>query len=357
MPPNGQSSFKRPIPSHPRDAWKAVHQLAVWAMVVLASACGHTPLPCAARLFHPPTPYHHPPRISPAMNAMAVVGDLQGLLMVERLIGRSDNTEETGELICQMARERVGATVLLGDLVAYGASQDDWERFDELKSRMNGALLPVRGNHDLMGNDAKANAAWLRRFPWFDRQPWYAITWNRLGLVFLDSNLDELQPSAQMAEQFWYQKVLERFDLDPHVSGVVVFLHHAPFSANPNTQSGLNSLRGAFVEPFCAHAKTLAMISGHAHDYERYDTRCGTRRVEFIVSGGGGGPAPHWVQPYYDDSCLAAGRCEANRRPMHYLVLKQHDWGITIVAHALGQNGQATTFDWAHIPFTADRDW
>jgi hypothetical protein len=313
--------------------------------------CHHVTIPCAAKMPRVPTGYHHPPPIPRSSNAIAVVGDLQGLLFAERLIGRSDNGEETAELVCQMGQERVGATVLLGDLVTFGSSVDAWERFDESANRLSGVLLPVRGNHDLMGNEADSDHAWVSRFPWFDRQPWYAVKWNQLGLVFLDSNLEKLEPIAQVAEQFWYQRVLDHFEWDPSVRGVVVFLHHAPFTANPNTQSGLRSLREAFVEPFCAHEKTLAMISGHAHDYERYDTKCGKRRVEFIVSGGGGGPAPKWVRPYYDDACLAAGRCEPDGRPMHYLVLKQQDWGISIFAHALSPGSEANVFDWSHLPY------
>ena len=298
-----------------------------------------------------PTAYNHPPRVPHATGAITVVGDLQGTLLAERLIGRPDNSERTAELVCQMGQEPVGATVLLGDLVTFGASESDWEHFDDLVSRVDGVLLPVRGNHDRMGNNVVADRNWLSRFPWFDRQPWYAVKWNQLGLVFLDSNLAELEPAAQVAEQLWYAGVLNRFDRDPHVRGVIVFMHHAPFTVNPNAQSGLNSLRGAFVEPFCAHRKSLAMITGHAHDYERYDTRCGERRVEFIVSGGGGGPEPTWVSPYYDDACLASGHCDAHSRPMHYLRLEQHDWGISIVAHALGPRSRSTVFDWVDVPF------
>ena len=143
---------------------------------------------------------------------LAVIGDLQETLLWERLfLGRENNSRETGQLVCQLGSEMPVATVLLGDLVTWGASEASWQRFDALASRINGLLLPVRGNHDYFGDNVSANAAWLRHFPWSEHDPWYAITWNDLGLVFVNSNLDELTPTLQRAEQTWYVRALEQF--------------------------------------------------------------------------------------------------------------------------------------------------
>ncbi len=209
------------------------------------AACCRQPIPCAPRSQsrYQMATRDGIPTIAPSTETIAAVGDLQGLLLIEHFF-RENNSEATGELVCQLGRENIDVTVLLGDLVTWGASDSDWERFDELMMRVGGTLLPVKGNHDLMGDAIEARNAWLSHFPWFGRHPWYAIRWNRLGLLFLDSNLDHLEPAAQVAEEIWYNRMLEYFDRDPSIHGVMVFLHHAPFTVNPNALGGLDSLRG-----------------------------------------------------------------------------------------------------------------
>lgn len=96
----------------------------------------------------------------------------------------------------------------------------------------------------------------------------------------------------------------------------------------------------------------MIMVSGHAHGYERYENVCRGRQVQFIVSGGGGGPRPRLERPYFDDECLAMGHCDAYERPMHYLLLDQHDWGISIRARALGDTDPRQAFDTVHLSYS-----
>jgi hypothetical protein len=264
---------------------------------------------------------------------VAVVGDLQGTLFVETLLGREQNHRETDMLVRQLGGESARATVLLGDLVTWGASKKDWDRFDELAGKLPGRLLPVRGNHDYFGFGDGAEVSWQCRFPWFRKTPWYSMSWGRIGLLFVDSNLEELSPTARVAEQLWYDAVLHNYEHNPQILGTVVILHHAPFTGNPNAQSGLKALRDTFVSPFCQHPKALAMLAGHAHGYERYARACGKREVQFIVSGGGGGPRPVKT-PCFDDACLAAGCCDPSSRPLHYLLLTQRPDELVVTVQA-----------------------
>ncbi len=282
---------------------------------------------------------------------MVVVGDLQGTHQVESLVlRREDNRRETEALVCQMGGEGQGATALLGDLVTWGSSEDSWRHFDELASRIQGTLLPVRGNHDYLGLNEEAREQWLRRFPWFEQASWYSVKWNRLGLVFLESNLGELPVAAQTAQRHWYERVLAEFEQDPLVSGILVFLHHAPYTNNPNAQGGLDDLRKAFVAPFCRSTKVLAMVAGHAHGYERFAKPCGDRESLFIVSGGGGGPRPV-ESTCFDDECLASGCCESSSRPLHYLVLQQRPKGLEVTVQAQRTKTADGVLEVVQIPF------
>lgn len=292
-----------------------------------------------------------PPLAIHSDRPLAVIGDIQDTLIWERLfLFRESNHRETGELVCQLGRERPAATVLLGDLVSWGASESSWKRFDELASRMSGLLLPIRGNHEYFGDREDAREAWLQRFPWFDQTLFYSLIWNRIGLVFLDSNLEQLELGAQVAQRLWYERTLVALERAAEVDGTLVFLHHPPYTNNPNAQGDLDSLRTAFVSPFCRHAKALGMIAGHAHGYERYGKLCGKRVVQFIVSGGGGGPRPN-TPPCFNDECLASGCCDPTRRPLHYLLLKHTPTELEISVQTQRLNGADGLLEVVHIPF------
>ena len=75
-------------------------------------------------------------------------------------------------------------------------------------------------------------------------------------------------------------------DADPKVRGVLVFTHHPPYT-NSTVTKDESHVQQAFVGPFVAAKKTLALLSGHAHGYEHFIEQ----RKHFVVSGGGGGPA------------------------------------------------------------------
>ena len=64
-----------------------------------------------------------------------------------------------------------------------------------------------------------------------------------------------------------------------------MFLHHAPLTNSSLVGDDQNVLQ-SLVPNFRRRKKTMAMLTGHAHGYERFQ-RWGKT---FIVTGGGGGP-------------------------------------------------------------------
>jgi hypothetical protein len=102
------------------------------------------------------------------------------------------------------------------------------------------------------------------------------------------------------------------------------------------------------VPPFVQSPKTLAMVAGHVHSYERY-TRAGKT---FVVSGGGG-PRMKLAtgrRRRHDDDCFAGPPL----RDFHFLLLTLGPRGLTIAMQALQQPQQGFapldcfTLPWAH---------
>jgi 3',5'-cyclic AMP phosphodiesterase CpdA len=216
----------------------------------------------------------------------AVVGDLQRTSRAE--FWKESNLEESRRLVAEIAARGPDFVVGLGDLVFQGSSRRDWEWFDALTAPLRAAgvpILPVLGNHEYWARRGPALRNVLARFPRLARSRWYAETYGPLRLLFLDSNESALGAAAWREEAGWFLAELARADAEAAVRGVVVFVHHPPYTNSTITGDELHVQR-AFVPPFAAAAKTVAMIAGHVHSYEHF-VRSGKT---FLVAGGGGGP-------------------------------------------------------------------
>jgi len=139
------------------------------------------------------------------------------------------------------------------------------------------------GNHDYGIRRRPALAHFFRRFPHLEGRHWFSRIYGPLGLVFLDSNRGRL-PAIQWREQLaWYRHELQRFERMPEILGVLVLLHHPPYTNSFLTPDD-RVVQHAFVPPFVQARKTLLMVAGHVHSYERF-ARAGKT---FLVTGGGG---------------------------------------------------------------------
>jgi len=218
----------------------------------------------------------------------ALIGDTQRTTFVGSLLQNENNDPERQLLLPMLASRHPAFLVILGDLVSMGSSDSDWSEFEDRAQSVRDGHIPVLavlGNHEYMLL-AKSG---VRRF--FDRVPdqegkqWYEQTYGPLGMLFLNSNLDNPKDEASIAQLAWYQTALAKMQGDPAVRGILVFMHHAPFT-NSSLVGDNAYAQQNFVPPFMAASKTLAMITGHAHGYERFEQ--GSKM--FVVSAGGGGP-------------------------------------------------------------------
>jgi hypothetical protein len=183
------------------------------------------------------------------------------------------------------------------------------------------------------------------RFPSLRQSHWQVLVFRGLALVLLDSNRDSVEQELWEAQLAWFRRTLQDLDADDDVRGVLVLLHHPPFS-NSTVTGDTPFVQSDLVPDFLAADKTLAMISGHTHAYEHFVSR----GRHYIVSGGGGGPRV----------TLLDGRSARHRdlfhgpspRPFHYLVVEPGRTGVRVSVRGFdkGQNELRTleTFELAY---------
>ncbi len=269
--------------AHPGEAMpRMLRPTMRWAILgafALACGCGRAGGPPPSFSVHT-TPY-------PAGARIVVVGDLQRTAPILE-VWREQNDRERTQVVEAIAAERPDLMVITGDCVFDGGSDAEWAAFDRLTIPLRAAAIPVVsafGNHEYWRSRRAAEDHVFPRFPGDGGRHWFVLAVGPLRVVVLDSNQDALGPTDWAAQCAWYEEMLRAFDRDPSVRGVLVSFHHPPFTNSTVTGDGL-AVQRFFVPPFAHANKTLAMLNGHVHSYERF-VRVGKT---FVVSGGGGGP-------------------------------------------------------------------
>ena len=153
--------------------------------------------------------------------------------------------------------------------------------------------------------------------------------------MILDNNKSYQTKRTWISQAQWLEKTLVAYDADPAVRGVLVAFHHPPFTNSTVTGDEAHVQR-AFVPAFERARKTLALLNGHVHSYERYE-RAGKT---YVVSGGGGGPratlATGEARRHADDKFEGPAL-----RDFNYTTYSIGDEGIAAEVHALPKGGTA----------------
>jgi hypothetical protein len=294
-----------------------------------------------------------------------VVGDVQRTSAAEYcLLCRELNDREQRLLRNDMDRQAFGAIVLVGDL-AFDGGDARWAHFDALLSPLrrshsalapNGtAFFPVMGNHDYApGSPAQMR----RRFPGLTATgTHYAYDWGAVRLIILDANREQLCPPAHLAgrreppagpicheawqaELEWLRRELANVDGSPTARGALLFVHQSPYTRSPWVEADQRDAQD-FAQLLLASTRGLALISAHAHGFERYrftrDANDPRPAKDFIVTAGGGGPRP--AKPRngasQDESELPWPR------PFNYLLLSQSASGVDVSVRGLDKSDSA----------------
>ncbi|WP_373060630.1 metallophosphoesterase [Gemmatimonas sp.] len=184
--------------------------------------------------------------------------------------------------------------------------------------------------------------------------PTYAFGYGNTFVIAFDSNIAE--DSTQLA---WVRGQLEGLDRKRYTH-VIAFFHHPVYSSGPHGGSIIErptaAVRAHYMPLFRKHNVEL-LFTGHEHLYEHFveryrDATGQPRRIDHIVSGGGGAPLYTYqgepdLRAYVRASGLDSARvshvvrpgARAGDNPYHYTVVHVDgarvwievigvDWGV-----------------------------
>ena len=230
--------------------------------------------------------------------------------------------------------------VVTGDVVYHGHSSQDWDVFEKQTKPLRDAkvrIFPVLGNHDVDGGSGRPeffkHFADLKGYSQLEKEAWYSITYGNSLFLMLDSQSDY---QAESPQGTWLRSMLKGVPDD--LDFLFIVLHHPVVTRASEGVHRVNVCKGqkkALVAPHGVEENErmlklvledfsqshplarLVVLSGHNHNYERYDDK----RITYIVSGGGGatpypvkrdprdayhdnGPTYHFCKISFDDQGL-----------------------------------------------------
>ncbi len=267
--------------------------------------------------------------LSDAEKTILVLSDTQAPLFLETLILSQNRNEEARQKILELilSEPDPAAVFHIGDLVARGSEEEDWKPIDDFLARLRARNIPVYaaiGNHDYMISSAEGAARFKKRFPEFP-QSWFSVRILPLAFIILNSNFGELTRETRAEQQKFYEEQLAALEKDPEVKGIVVCVHHPPYTNSKIVSPSLEVDR-EFVPLFLKSRKARLFLSGHSHAAEHF-IREGKH---FLVLGGGGG----LLHPLYLGSQARFAdlfSLRTGRRWFHYVRLQvsAEGWKVT----------------------------
>lgn len=221
---------------------------------------------------------------SDAPHEFVMLGDTQKTMTLE--FWRPHYDDERRAVVQAVAEARPAFVVNAGDVVCHGGRAADWERFcseNRAIFERGIAYFPAVGNHDLYGGVEEALQYRATVFPHVGAQRWYSIRFAPALIVVLDSNFDDLGSGESGQQDAWLERELSQAERDEAIVHVLLVCHHPPYT-NARGLSDSREVQEHFVSRLTPKVKVF--FSGHVHNYERFE-RGG---VQYLVSGGGGGP-------------------------------------------------------------------
>lgn len=208
----------------------------------------------------------------------------------------------------------------LGDVI-YNFGEDEYyyDQFYEPFRNYQAPIVGIPGNHDgviYSGDPESTLAAFLQHF--CSPTPVHApqagglvrTTMTQPGVYFtfqapfatiigLYSNVLEdpgvisseggKNPAVDDQQLGFLQSELERLSKSKYEGALIIAVHHPPYTIG--TEHGSSPRMMQDIEQAISNAGNYwphAIISGHAHNYERYTRQVGDMEIPFIIAGSGG---------------------------------------------------------------------
>lgn len=259
---------------------------------------------------------------------IAFASDTQAPLAIEKVIRRSDHNTKATELIFKdVIATHPAGLFILGDVVSLGYKNSKWQAMDsylKLCSQNNIPVYASLGNHELMLNAAKGAERFQSRFP-MHKSTGYVEVIDSVAIVLLNSNFSKMKDSAIARQDAWYIQTITGLDNDAAIKLVIIGCHHSPFT-NSKVVKPSSAVQQKFVPAFINSKKCVLFLSGHSHNFERFNFK----GKDFLVIGGGGGPH----QPLRSDKITPD--MAADYKPMfHYLQVKRNHDSLQVVSRRL----------------------
>jgi hypothetical protein len=217
----------------------------------------------------------------------------------------------------------------LGDIVySFGESQYYYDQFYDPFRDYPAPIFAVPGNHDGMvapNSPAESLAAFLENFCAAGQPPhrtaeagglartaqvqpgvYFTLEAPFVRILGLYSNAledpgvisdqDGAYPSLTDAQLTYLQTALQRVKKEKFAGAVIIVVHHPPYVAvtrSPKLNTGRHGgspLMLKDIDTACANAGVWphAVLSGHAHNYQRFTRTQDGRETPFVVAGNGG---------------------------------------------------------------------
>jgi hypothetical protein len=203
----------------------------------------------------------------------------------------------------------------VGDLVATGADETQWQEFLRLLS-FSASRRPyflVAGNHDYDGYYDNLVSKNYHRY--ISTKNYFSWTFKNAAFIALDPNENFPVGIEKNSEQYqWLMKELSS-DQWKTAGWRFIFFHQPLYSQGWDGYHGELSMR-ELLEPLLESAKIDFVVSGHTHDYERLTKYYGQQQTTFFIVGGGGGS----LEPP-----------ESSSEPKMDVVIKKHHFGRFII--------------------------
>jgi hypothetical protein len=259
---------------------------------------------------------------------IAFTSDTQEPMWVEKLLLKSNHNQKATEMIFKDVNVlRPSALFILGDVVSLGYRTKKWTTIDKYIKQCTLDSIPVYatlGNHEVMFNARRGTKNFQTRFPMYKPAGYTEVT-DSVAVVLLNSNFSKMTVGEILAQDNWYSSTIKKLDHDAAIKFIIVGCHHSPFTNSKIVKPSME-VRQNFVPVFINSKKCVLFLSGHSHNFERFNMQ----GKYFLVIGGGGG----LHQPLYTNSVTPD--LSAGYKPMfHYLEVIRSNDSLQLVSRKL----------------------